>query len=79
MKDKLLEKISIHPNPINHFAEISSKQEISEYKIIDLFGRIVCEAQNTSIIDASLFDSGLYIIYVSMSNGQKARETFKKI
>lgn len=74
-----LEKISIHPNPINHFAEISSKQEISEYKVIDLFGRIVCEAQNTSIIDASLFDSGLYIIYVSMSNGQKARETFMKI
>jgi len=79
VEDISLEKISIHPNPINHFAEISSKQEISEYRVIDIFGRIVCEAQNTSMIDASLFDSGLYIIYVSMSNGQKARESFMKI
>ena len=79
VEDISLEKISIHPNPINHFAEISSKQEISEYRVIDIFGRIVCEAQNTSIIDASLFDSGLYIVYVSMSNGQKSRESFMKI
>ena len=41
VEDISLEKISIHPNPINHFAEISSKQEIIEYRVIDIFGRIV--------------------------------------
>ena len=79
VEDLNLAKISIHPNPFNDIAEITSKQKVKEYKVVDLSGRSVFEARNTSLIDASMFESGLYIIYVSMTNGQKARESFMKI
>ena len=74
-----LAKILIYPNPVKDIAEITSNQEVKEYQVIDLSGRCVFEAQNTSVIDTSMFESGLYIIYVSMTNGQKARESFMKI
>ena len=74
-----LSKILIYPNPVNNMAEITSNQEVKEYQVIDLSGRCVFEAQNTSVIDTSMFESGLYVIYVSMTNGQKARKSFMKI
>ena len=74
-----LTKISIHPNPLNDIAKITSDQEVKEFKVVDLSGRIVFEAQNTTLIDASVFDSGLYIIHVLMTNGQKAIDSFMKI
>ena len=79
VEDLNLTKISIHPNPLNDIAEIASNKTVEKYKVVDLSGRTVFEAQNTSVIDASMFEAGLYIIYVSMTNGQKARESFMKI
>ncbi len=71
--------VSILPNPSTDFAEISTNLEVQKYLIIDTSGRTVLERNNTSLIDLSSLNQGMYIVHISMKNGQKARDSIIKI
>ncbi len=66
--------INFYPNPATDVLNIISDQTIKNVRIINFTGQIIFDNNfnNTDItIDASVFQSGLYIIRVETSEGVK--------
>ncbi len=69
IKENSLTDVSVYPNPFNDVLKV--KGESGTLSISDASGRLVYSADHygTSIIDASQFKSGMYLISLVNSNG----------
>jgi hypothetical protein len=73
--------LNVYPNPTNGIIVIShnSSNENFEIRVADKTGRILLMDNNTSYINLSGFDSGLYFITVTDSKGQSATKRISYI
>jgi subtilisin-like proprotein convertase family protein len=65
------QNISIYPNPVNDFFEISSVERISGIKIFSATGKEILYKRIdgfTASVDMTLYPSGLYVIQMSQGN-----------
>jgi hypothetical protein len=63
VEDNLSNRISIYPNPADDFITIEGVSEKTEFAIIDLTGKVICEKLvKDSKIDVSDLGKGLYFI-----------------
>lgn len=77
--EKIIKIIKIAPNPCENFIGIVGLSGNSEYKIIDVSGRIVLENSLTNgQIDVSILTSGIYQLFVFTSFGDKYLAKFVK-
>ena len=83
VKDAILSKLSVFPNPASAFFEISSDGGYLNGFTIQLYnvlGKQVLErvTSNSKIIDISFLQSGIYILKISKGNEQKTLKLIKK-
>ena len=83
VKDAILSKLSVFPNPASAFFEISSDGGNLNGFTIQLYnvlGKQVLErvTSNSKIIDISFLQSGIYILKISKGNEQKTLKLIKK-
>lgn len=74
-------EVRIYPNPVKEYILIEPYSLITEVKIYDLSGRevITVSNPNTSLIDFSLFQSGIYFIDIQMVDGTKSIQQIVKL
>jgi len=56
--------VQLYPNPATNFIEIKSTENLGDYFIIDVFGKIVLQGSqigNSATINTANLASGLYI------------------
>lgn len=70
---KLNSTISIYPNPVSDILYIKNA-DASQYKIVDLSGRIVKSGVYQNGISISELNKGAYIIHISDKNSQKTEK-----
>ncbi len=80
LKDNIINKIKIYPNPVSDILHISSENtEIESIFIYSLTGKKVLEGLNeTNYIDVSTLSKGLYFIEISSSPGKSIKKFIKK-
>ena len=70
-KDNNIAEINMYPNPTTNYLIITTNFDYFNYKIIDINGKIVDEAEinsNVAKIDFTLFKKGTYIVKISNNN-----------
>lgn len=69
--NNLNDVIKIHPNPAQHYVEISGLKGGENIQIIDITGRVVNETKSTnnqSVIDINQLPEGVYMINITDDN-----------
>lgn len=66
-------KTIISPNPFSNNFDIQTEQMISNYSIIDITGKTICNTTSKAELDtqASNLSSGIYILNLDFDNGLK--------
>jgi len=75
--NSLSREISIYPNPVTNWLNISSPKEIEKTIIFNSTGQIVWTG-NSEKINVSKLSSGLYSLHLQLQNGEITREKFFK-
>jgi len=57
-----IDDVSIYPNPTNGLVKIESETFINEIELYNMEGKLLFTERNSSTIDLSSFDNGVYII-----------------
>jgi hypothetical protein len=68
---------SVYPNPANDVLNIVSSEEIATVSIVGLDGKIVAKSE-TSAVNVSELNSGMYIYEVTTVSGKVSRDSFMK-
>ncbi|MBK7694914.1 MAG: T9SS type A sorting domain-containing protein [Saprospiraceae bacterium] len=73
----------MYPNPVNQLLHIKSDEAFSEWKIIDLNGKILSKSgesyfEDSAEIQTSSLQPGIYLIELNFSTG-KGRMKFVKM
>lgn len=68
-------KVSVYPNPVKDI--LYFEQEIQKVIIIDVTGKVLSTQNNSTQIDMSAFQNGVYLIVIEQENG--GRETKKVV
>jgi hypothetical protein len=74
------ELVSIYPNPAKNIISIAgvNNYSLSQIQIVDALGRIVIEKNtNTSEIDISTLENGIYSVIISTPNGTLTKKFIK--
>lgn len=74
-------KLSIFPNPCFNSIEISNSEEIVQYKLLDINGRVLKTELVNQLnykIDLSSFDSGVYVLEVETATTNYTEKIIKK-
>lgn len=78
-EDSGITEVSIHPNPVTEILHIKSNTEFTQYKIIDVSGRVVKEVTNpNSEIDVSGLPKGVYYLELLSKDGAVVRRFLKE-
>lgn len=71
VEDEILKtETSIYPNPAKSMINISSSLDIIKLELFNLLGQKIVESTETSQLDISEFDSGVYILNLYSKNGK---------
>jgi hypothetical protein len=67
-------KAIVSPNPFSDNFNIESDQNITNYAIIDITGKVIISESSVSVLQnkTSQLNAGMYILNLSFDNGQKA-------
>ena len=70
---------NIYPNPVNDRLYIEAETEVKEVVVYDVYGRqqTTVNGQQTSSIDISNLNSGVYFIKVVTENGEAVKRIIK--
>jgi len=81
--DKKVAHIQVYPNPANCQLKISSSLPLSDFDVIDLYGRTIGkfrdEGSSPVMIDISGFSDGIYFIRMNMVDGSAETARFIKV
>ena len=69
---------NIYPNPVNDKLVIETEATIEEICIYDAFGRLMEKVNETTTIDVSEYNAGVYIMKVRTDNGEIVKRFVKK-
>ena len=69
---------NIYPNPVNDKLVIETEATIEEICIYDAFGRLMEKVNETTTIDVSEYNAGVYIMKVRTDNGEVVKRFVKK-
>lgn len=72
-----ISEIIIYPNPVTDVLNIKSDKDIHEVEIFSLTGRSVLKTTYSSV-DLSNFQTGIYLIEITYSDGNKTKSKFLK-
>ena len=81
VEENELEKIKLYPNPANNVINISDLENISDYQIaiFDMTGKLMFEGNESTKIDISLFNEGVYLVKLyNKSSGSSKVAKFVK-
>lgn len=79
---ELSSSFTIHPNPVQNYLQIDSKdsieiQSIYVYNVLGQLIQVIPNAHNISKIDVSKFQSGQYILQIKTATGKSATKFIK--
>ncbi|MDB4088078.1 T9SS type A sorting domain-containing protein [Flavobacteriales bacterium] len=69
--------VSIYPNPTNGLVKIKSETFINEIELYNMEGKLLFTERNSSTIDLSSFDNGVYIIRTRQDNNVSNHRVIK--
>ncbi|MDR1876125.1 MAG: T9SS type A sorting domain-containing protein [Flavobacteriaceae bacterium] len=69
----------LYPNPVKDILNIKSEKEISEIKIYSVEGKLVKHSKTlVDTVEVSSLDKGVYLLNITLKNGEKATKKFIK-
>jgi len=71
-------QLSIYPNPVSDYLNISSEDEVTDVVIYDVNGRTINTRINNNQIDVSNFARGFYIINISTEKAKYTQKFIKR-
>lgn len=71
-------QLSIYPNPVSDYLNISSEDEVVDVVIYDVNGRTINARINNNQIDVSNFAKGFYIINISTDKAKYTQKFIKR-
>lgn len=71
-------QLSIYPNPVSDYLNISSEEEVIDVVIYDVNGRTLNTRINNNQIDVSNFAKGFYIINIATDKAKYTQKFIKK-
>ncbi|MBU2950979.1 T9SS type A sorting domain-containing protein [Tamlana agarivorans] len=72
-------EFSMYPNPVKDRLFINTKETISKVSVLDALGRIVLEASDVNdFLDVSSLKNAIYIVKLSLNNGNVSTKKFIK-
>jgi thiol-disulfide isomerase/thioredoxin len=81
-ENKTVFDVTLFPNPASDFITIVSKEELAQYSVLDMAGRVVLEGVFTKgqspVVPVSSLTYGSYVLQLNTSNGQVQRSRFMK-
>ncbi|MCG2417847.1 T9SS type A sorting domain-containing protein [Aequorivita sp. F47161] len=80
-EDKFVKNLNFYPNPVKNNLTISSIFKIDSYQVYNVLGTLVSEGKgsgNTTQVDMSRLNSGLYFVKVISKNMQTTLKIAKK-
>lgn len=72
-----IDGFSIYPNPSSEFINILSNQPVEKVEIYDINGRLLMEISNTSFINVTDLQSGIYFIQVNSNSTITTQQLIK--
>ncbi|MPM12652.1 hypothetical protein SDC9_59006 [bioreactor metagenome] len=69
---------NVYPNPATSYVNITCTEQISKIVVFNAAGQVVSEVMNSSVMNIENFDTGLYLINVTTSNGNVLSGKFMK-
>ena len=77
---ELTSSFLIYPNPVNDKLYIETEVEVREVEVYDVFGRqqITVNRQQSSCMDVTSLNSGVYFVKVITDNGEVVKRFVKK-
>ncbi|WP_287443241.1 M36 family metallopeptidase [Algoriella sp.] len=81
--DVKAETLNIYPNPVKDLVYISTKDEVKQYEIIDVTGRVISSGvlkteNNVKSVSTAHLSSGLYILKLHTDKGVVTKKIIKK-
>ena len=78
--EEMTASFNIYPNPVNDRLYIEAETEVKEVVVYDVYGRqqTTVNGQQTSSIDISNLNSGVYFVKVVTENGETVKRIIKK-
>lgn len=71
-------KVFINPNPVKDYLSIQSENEITEFNIIDVTGKIVFSQKETSSpVNIEKLEKGIYIVKLTSNEGTQSFKLIK--
>ncbi len=64
------EAIKIYPNPTASVVKIDSKEKVKSYELYNISGQLIRKGNQTKEISLDNFNSGLYILKITLENNQ---------
>lgn len=71
-------QLSIYPNPVSDYLNISSEEEVIDVVIYDVNGRTINAGINNNQIDVSNFAKGFYIINIATDKAKYTQKFIKR-
>lgn len=72
------DKIIIYPNPANDEITIQSNQDIENYQLIDLTGKVILSQSNSNSINVSSINPGMYLLKILSNNSITTKKVIIK-
>lgn len=73
--DMAFEKVKSYPNPVKDI--LYFEKEVQKVTITDLTGKVLSTQSNSSQIDMSGFQNGMYLITIETKNGKETKKVVK--
>ncbi|GAA5101631.1 hypothetical protein GCM10023210_41680 [Chryseobacterium ginsengisoli] len=64
------DNIKIYPNPTTSFVKIDSKEKVRSFELYNISGQLISKGGQVQEISLESFNSGLYILKVTLENNQ---------
>src|SRR5690606_20473641 len=64
-QDVAFQSISVYPNPTRDKLYIQSEYKVNDIKIYDMTGRFIKKIKNTSEVDMTTLNQGIYLLKIS--------------
>jgi uncharacterized protein YjdB len=77
VKELAAQNIELYPNPVKNILTVKNLSDNSSMKVFDMQGRLVLNLMNTSSINVSVLNSGIYNLEV-ITKGIRSTHQFIK-